>query len=78
MLEFPYSLEIDDKNRVGIATPGRYGEWYSHSVSLFVKSKDYERQFRCYSHIKSVISTIFVYYLECQTLSHPYSTFLLV
>ncbi|EQC73162.1 hypothetical protein HSISS2_2236 [Streptococcus sp. HSISS2] len=34
MAEFPYSLGTDDKNRVGIASLGHYGESYSHSVSL--------------------------------------------
>jgi hypothetical protein len=28
MAEFPYSLETDDKNRVGIASLDRYGESY--------------------------------------------------
>ncbi|ANO36697.1 hypothetical protein SPND219_00852 [Streptococcus pneumoniae] len=34
MLEFPYSLGTDDKNRVDIASLGHYGESYSRSASL--------------------------------------------
>ncbi|CJZ92204.1 transposase [Streptococcus pneumoniae] len=37
MLEFPYSLGSDDKNRVGIASLGHYGESYSRSASLLIE-----------------------------------------
>ena len=34
MLEFPYSLKNDDKNRVGIAILDHYGESYVRNGSL--------------------------------------------
>ncbi len=56
MLEFPYSLGTDDKNRVDIAILDHYGESYSRSTSLrmpvptlfllvlsWVKLKEYRR-----------------------------------